>query len=1208
MNNNPEHFKTTQTGNFFPDHSRNTFETGINPVCFPFDKINTDIFCRKTEIFKLTAGLCTSLQAVCSGSNHNLFVYLLSAFCYTLHRYANEDSVTVFIPPLAGTDNSMRLFPVNVRINVQTNYSAFLLAVKKSIISAYNSSNTGSVSENKICCVSLAGFHSPILFQENTPAVFIDFTENYGTVSGKLEYNGSAYNEDTIIRIKNHFLAVLKETAENIEIPLLAIEMLSREEKNCLLFAFNNTAAEYPVDKTIHELFTEQAERTPASIALVSRNITLTYKELDCRANQLADYLRGRGVQADTVIGLLMDRSIEMIISILAVLKAGGAWLPLDPALPPNRIKKMLADSKTLFVLDRENFDQTCREPCTGTKANRVYPENTAYVIFTSGTTGTPRGVAVAHRSLVNLCYWHIKKFRVTGEDTCAQYASFSFDASVWEIFPYLICGAAVHILPDDIRLNLEKLNAYYEKNRITIAFLPTGIGEQFIRLPNNSLTRLLLGGEKLVTCAPQKYKIFNNYGPTETTVVAACFEVDKLYEKIPIGKPVDNTVIYILDRHNRTVPVSGLGQIFIGGDCLAISYINNDAETKRNFPENPFLPGKKMYQSGDLGKWLADGNIEFYGRNDHQVKIRGFRIELDEITRNVLLFGGIKQCTVIPVHNNGNSTLACFFTAAEKINCDNLKNFLSGELPSYMIPSRLRQVDVFPLNNSGKIDQHKLLAENRTTGLEEPVALNALEKKIAEIWQRVLGTPKLGIHDNFFEAGGDSLKLIKCAALLQEEYTVDVNALFTFQTVKKLAEHMEKNIGNVIKKPEFTGSNLWRINFTPGTVKKIRDYYKKFHLQKSITGAEKEYRHILLTGACGFLGIYLLRSLLENSSARIYLLVRAESDSAAENRIIKKTEYYFGNGFYSLWKNRLCIIRGDLAYDRLGVEDEIYRNLAGNIDCIINSAALTRHYGEYSAFYNINAGGVKRLLELAKSGRPKDINHISTISIALGDLPAGDSPLFTEYDLDLGQKHENFYNETKFLAEKLLAEERKNGININIYRSGSIFFDSQTGRFSEDVESNAFCRLFCCFLKLGNIPEIKNPIIDFTFVDNISRAVCALYNRKDTVNETFHLYNPHTLNTPLLAGLITASGVPLQVLAPQEFFRELKNDNRPEAAAMREILAYYNIFSQLDTVRPIIVCAKTLSALKPAGFSWTIPQQAHLSKMLAGLRKINYL
>jgi amino acid adenylation domain-containing protein len=678
----------------------------------------------------------------------------------------------------------------------------------------------------------------------------------------KLEYRTSLFREATIKRLVEHFMAIFQEVVRNCHLRLAELRMLSEADRNHLLYLFNDTAVDYPRDKTIHELFEKQVEITPDNITVVSSYegtrglapLYITYKQLNQQTNQLAYLLIEKGVHPDTIVGIMLERSIEMIVGALAILKAGGAYLPLDPEYPEERISYMLADSSAEILVTvpglSEKFEKLLIVNCQLLIVNEKSPvrprlntppkeadsinnyqltinnlqlkgNNLAYTIYTSGSTGRPKGTLVEHRSLVNLCCWHNRYYHVTEQDNAAQYADFGFDASVWEIFPYLIKGACVHILCHDLKLNLHKLKEYFGRHHITIAFLPTPVCEQFILMEEedvaDSLRILLTGGDKLRIFSKRNYALYNNYGPTENTVVTTSFLVDKNYPNIPIGKPVDNIRVYILNKAGSGLqPPGAAGELCIGGIGLARGYLNNPELTAEKFDHDlwdlqDYQDGyhrsyrthmSYIYRTGDLARWLPDGNIEFLGRIDTQVKVQGFRIELGEIENQIQEHPSVKEAVVLACSDKSGDKYLCAYIVPGKekqLEINELKDHLSRTLPDYMIPAGIVLLDNIPLTPNGKVNR-QALPEPELKGEDTYIApRNDIERKLTALWSEVLHIDKerIGIDTNFFRLGGHSLKTVILTAKIHKELNIEVPLaeLFNKPTVRGLYGYIQQTV-----------------------------------------------------------------------------------------------------------------------------------------------------------------------------------------------------------------------------------------------------------------------------------------------------------------------------------------------------------------------------------------------------------------------------
>ena len=478
---------------------------------------------------------------------------------------------------------------------------------------------------------------------------------------------------------------------------------------------------------TVLDLIIEQAGLLPNHPAVVDGDRSISYRELNTKANQLAWLLVNKGVKAGDLVAILIERSAEMVIAALAIWKAGGAYVPINPHYPAERQLYILDDTKCSLVLTSITYaargellrDTVCLDDpaiwyeSAADLQTKPSGKDLAYVIFTSGSTGNPKGVMIEHQALLNMCCWYKNSHGLRPIDHKAQCASFAFDASVLEVFPCLIAGATLYIVPDKLFLWLSGLNKFFEQHQITVASLTTPLGEMFMRLfDNRSLRFLDVGGDTLKRFTKRNYQVLNSYGPTEYTVCTSDFAVDSQYDNIPIGKPVWNTAVYVLDAAGRRQPVGVPGELCIAGAGVARGYLNQPELTAEKFVDDPFRPGQKMYRTGDLGRQLADGNLEFLGRIDFQVKIRGFRVELGEIEQALIRQEGVHEAVVVDRLDTAGSKFLCAYIVAEaSVTTVCLMKSLTQHLPDYMIPSHIMKLDRLPLNFSGKVDRKALPA-----------------------------------------------------------------------------------------------------------------------------------------------------------------------------------------------------------------------------------------------------------------------------------------------------------------------------------------------------------------------------------------------------------------------------------------------------------------------------------------------------------------
>ncbi|MEN5057172.1 amino acid adenylation domain-containing protein [Sphingobacterium kitahiroshimense] len=625
-----------------------------------------------------------------------------------------------------------------------------------------------------------------------------EFIETASGLRLNIDYNSDIYCCSTIERLGAHLLTLVESAVREPSAPIIELDYIGAEERALLLSTFNGQVVDIP-ETNVVELFEAQVRTAPGNIAVVDGAGSLSYGELNSRANQLAHYLRETySVAADDLVGICLERSADLVICILGVLKSGGAYMPVDPSTPVERKEFIRKDSGCRVFLDERElllFYGLCDSYGCENLSLVINPRNLAYSIYTSGSTGLPKGVLVEHHSLVNLCFWNWETFSLTSCDRATLYAGVGFDASVWELFPHLITGGCLYVVPEEIRLNVVELSAYYIENGITISFLPTSIGEEFIKVDNNRTLRYLhLAGDKLNSYLKKHYEIVNNYGPTETTVAATSMVVTEHSTNIPIGRPISNTKIYITDARQNIQGIGVVGEICIGGAGVARGYLNQPALTAEKFISSRFVEGERIYRTGDLGRWTADGTIEFFGRRDGQVKVRGNRIELGEIEYALKEQKGITSAVVVAHERaSGQRELVAYIVGSEKLDGTGLGRSLGESLPVYMLPSYYIQIDEIPLTVNGKVDRQKLPApENSGMGGESlyVAPANEVEERLVALWQEILGREKISIIENFFELGGNSLSATKLLAYIHKEFNIKLSLkdLFLNPTLEKQA------------------------------------------------------------------------------------------------------------------------------------------------------------------------------------------------------------------------------------------------------------------------------------------------------------------------------------------------------------------------------------------------------------------------------------
>lgn len=805
--------------------------------------------------FTIDNELYQRLTSFCRETDVTLHALLLAQYYVLLYKYTEQEDIVVGLP-MAGRNHPDldRVFGIFIHVAGIRNYPQadksfiqFLQEVKESVLYAYENQYFNAEElmrkENIKRDLSRNPFYDTVFTLDSAHTIQIDFDEikmtaqQYdlpyskfdlsvtgieaaGEILFEMEYAAKIYRKETMEQLARHFIHIIAETLAKPNGTLGETELLLKEEKEYLYKHVISGCREHISDKNIIELIMEQVNREPDHIAVVYDGTSLTYRELDQKSEDAARAIVALGncrdVKRDTIVALLLENSADLIVGMLAAMKAGAVFLPIDPEYPQARIEWVIEDSDALCVMTnrataaklagRKTIESTRKllfmeELKQVPRNNQVNPvtlpikregADCAYVLYTSGSTGQPKGVMVSNRSLMNFCEWYNEYYQVTSEDRTTKYAGVSFDISLSEVFPHLIKGASIHIIHGELRYDLERLNDYYEENQITIAFLPAQICEQFMKLENHSLRFLLSGAEELKRFIPRTYQLVNNYGPTETTIFSSVYQLSEEVSSIPIGRPIRNTQIYILNTALQLQPIGVSGEIYIGGEGLAIGYLNREDLTKERFITSPFDPEQLLYRTGDLGRWNHNGEVEYFGRRDNQVKIRGYRIELGEIERAILQAGNVIETAAVIRTINNTAHIVAYIVADKDFSVKSLENQLSAMLPVYMLPAYYRQLEALPLNRSGKVDRNALPLPDISAVDNYQAPQNEKERLLVTVWEEVLGLQRVGTQDNYFEIGGNSILMMDIIARLgQYQWKVGAKYFMEHPCIVELAQAM---------------------------------------------------------------------------------------------------------------------------------------------------------------------------------------------------------------------------------------------------------------------------------------------------------------------------------------------------------------------------------------------------------------------------------
>lgn len=823
-----------------------------------FSKSNIHSYRGNTIVGTIDQKLLTSLKSIAQNNGVSIFMLLLSAVNVLFHKITGRNQISVTTPVTSrfdgGFEDCIGMFTNTIvlssEISGTNRYVEFLQTVKNDCFEAYKHINypynliiknlkaSGSnpfnimfVYENTNARSIESGEFKLDKFEYIPPTqefeITVELLEKNGIIEMLFRYRKDMYTEESIRALMDRYLMVLMQLVQNPQTNISNIELINEAEKEKILQEFNDTYSEYPKDKTIVEIFEEQVAKTPDNIAVVYEGMKVSYQELNEKVNQLAHILREKGVGRNTLVGILSERSLEMIIGIYGILKAGGAYVPMDSEYPAERIRYMIEDSSPKVILTCQTkietegeildlCDQKVYANAPKDNPTRVnQPEDLSYVIYTSGTTGKPKGVMIEHRNVLRLVKG-ANYVELNERTKILQTGSLAFDASTFEIHGALLNGGELTLINTEELTDSKRLSTKLKECKINTIWLTSTLFNQMICSDSemfDSVTNVMVGGEKLSEqhinqlVKRKTAKVINGYGPTENTTFTTTYRIEEVGENIPIGRPISNTRVYIMDGA-QLCGIGMAGELCIAGDGLARGYLNQKELTKEKFIDNPYGEGK-LYRSGDLVRWLEDGNIEYLGRIDEQVKIRGFRIELGEIECSLRKQEGISDAVVLAkADKSGDKALYAYITSKENLKLEDIRARLSVELPEYMIPKYWMQIDQIPVTRNGKIDKRALPeVQNVVRQTEAVPPRNETEKVLATIIEEILGTGQISMNDSFFHLGGDSIKAIRVVSKVREKgYEINVRTIMEQKIIEKIAKSMKNSKDEYVSQEMVTG------------------------------------------------------------------------------------------------------------------------------------------------------------------------------------------------------------------------------------------------------------------------------------------------------------------------------------------------------------------------------------------------------------------
>lgn len=1056
-------------------------------------------------------------------------------------------------------------------------------------------------------------------FESDTPKFRIAFfimNDPSGKPSICLQYDKGRYSQELMQNLAQSVCNAANAFIRHPNAPLKSISLLD-EKQTALLNSFNQNDVPYDNTQTVVSLFRQQVAKVPENIAVVYHDVRLTYQQVDEMSERIAGHIMSLGLGEEDVVSVLIPRCEWMVVASLGVLKAGCAYQPLDPSYPKERLNFMMQDASAKLLIADEELRPLVDEyqgkvlltkdidalPTIATPVHAtITPSSLFIMLYTSGSTGVPKGCQLEHGNLVCFCHWYQRYYELTAESHVAAYASYGFDACMMDMYPALTCGASVYIIGDDIRLNLPDLNAYFNDNGITHSFITTQVGYQFAtNVDNHSLKCFSVGGEKLSALNPPKhYRMYNGYGPTECTIFTTTYWVRDYELDIPIGKPLDNMRLYIVDKQFNRLPPGAVGELWVSGPQVSRGYLNRPEKTAEVYVPNSLETDNskyaRVYRTGDIVRYLPDGNVQFVGRKDGQVKIRGFRIELKEIEAVIRQYPGVKDVTVQAFdYENGGKYIAAYVVCDGQLDVKALNAFIGKQKPPYMVPAATMQIDRIPLNQNQKVNRKELPAPVVQADHHEYVEpVGDTEQLFCSIFSNVLSVEKIGATDNFFELGGTSLMVTKVIIEADKAgYHVAYGDVFTHPTPRLLTQFVTGETSVDSKDDEVTG-------FDYSGIDAILQHNR---VETFIKGERQQLGHVLLTGATGYLGIHVLRELIDSDAATITCIVRGKDQPAAERRLKNLLFYYFEKSYKELFGNRLFVVAGDVTSNMTDILPEGHPS----INTVFNCAANVKHFSKGTDIEDVNIGGAQRCVEFCLKNAARLV-HISTTSV--GELwlvrnSSSEVPKLDERKLWFGQFLDNRYIHSKFLAERLILDAvAHHGLSAKVMRVGNLAPRSYDGEFQVNFNSNSFMGRLKVFCTLGCCPyDIYDELTEMSPINETAKAVVLLASTPKECT-VFQPFNNHTELFGDVLRLMSKVSSEIHFVESDQFEKAVGEAGQdPEKAKLlSSMLAYQDMTHGQKSAVIERDNRYTCSVLHRLGFHWSDTSWDYVERMLTAI------
>jgi amino acid adenylation domain-containing protein/thioester reductase-like protein len=974
---------------------------------------------------------------------------------------------------------------------------------------------------------------------------------------------------------------------------------------------FNDTAVEQDLSITPLAMIERHMRESPDRTAVVFNGRSITYSELDSLSTRIGAYVQSKGIGTEDYVSVLVHRSENIAVATVGVIRSGAAYQPLDPSYPKERLNFMVKDSGArLVIADRDLIGLLDEykgdvlftdemEKLTGTHRHvDTKPGDAFTILYTSGTTGTPKGCILENRNVASTVNHYARNLESGPDMRTASYASYGFDANMMDIFVTLCAGGALYVIPEDMRLDLPQVDRFFTENGITHAFMTTQVGRQFITMTRcRTLKHFLVGGEKLVPVVPTEWVDFVNiYGPTETSIYVLSSHVKDDNPLCPIGRPNDNTRVYVVDGSGHQLPIGAVGELYIAGPQVSRGYLNRPDKTAEAFIRNPFTDEpdyRNAYRTGDVVRWLPDGNIEYIGRRDGQVKIRGFRVELTEIEKVIREFEGIKDATVAAFDSpSGGKFVAAYVVSDGKVDIDALNAFIAARKPPYMVPAATMQIDRIPLNVNSKVDRRKLPVPTPSTRTAGKMPSNDMEKKLCDIYAAVLGLETVYADDSFFAIGGTSISASRLVvSCMNEGIPIVYKNVFDNPTPIALAAFLRGYGGKREEKVE-------EVQTDSGVL--------AYNVAENLDGISRHgIGDVLLTGATGFLGIHVLKEVLDRKEGSVTCLIRGNKRQSARDRLKTMLMYYFGGSISESDIERIGVVEADIT--DAGLKDA----LSGlHIDTIINCAAVVKHFAFDDSIEKVNHYGVRNLIDVALA-HDAVLMQTSTLSVA-GESVNGSVPesvLLKENMLEFGQNLDNKYVHSKHMAERAILEAiEKDGLKGKIFRAGNLMSRESDGEFQINFATNNFMRCIRSYILLGCYPvDDLDASAEFSPIDMTAKALVTLAGTPERYT-VFNGNNPHCVHMYNVIEVLRSNGFEIDIVSREEFDRRFAEKLKDESVA-GDISGLISYMGNDGEFRREIGADNryTVKALYRLGFSWPIIDLGYIERAVKSLEEFRF-